>query len=211
MGVKYQIIVRTRVDDSIQKFALVYDQTAGSTGADATEECIESWQEGCLAELQAILALNTIVLSIYCRKLDGESRPTWRKNLESMNGTRTGTALTAQNCLIFNLRNTQGLLKRPGRLFISGCAKEDIEQVTPPTGGWDAELLDPPATNFATAIKSIPAFAGSNFAGLLQVRQYHKEVPPPPTYTYILVDSVDATVEPGSQMGRKGELTGWFV
>ncbi|GAG73773.1 unnamed protein product, partial [marine sediment metagenome] len=165
MGVNFEVLVRCRVDDSIQKFGLVYDQTAGSTGADSTQELINAWEAHCKAELKLILATGTLIMSLYARKLDGESRPTWRKNLEGEVGSRTGTALSAQNCLIFNLRNLGGLLKRPGRLFISGCSKDDIEQVVSPTGGWDSELLDPPATNFADAIIAIPPGGGSNFAG----------------------------------------------
>lgn len=211
MGDKYQFQIRTLVDDSIQRFQLVYDQTAGSTQADSTREAIDSWQAQCLAELQAILSTGTFVLSIYCRKLDGDSRPTWRKNLDTKPGTRSGTPLSSQNCLIFNLRNGSGLLKRPGRIFISGCSKSDIDQTPPTTGGWDPGLLDPPATNFATAIGSIPAGGGSLFQGSLVVRQYQQNTPDPPTYTYVDVDTVDATLEIGTQMGRKGQETGWEV
>ncbi|GAG60038.1 unnamed protein product [marine sediment metagenome] len=211
MGAKYQFQIRTKVDDSIQKFALVYDQTAGSTSSDATKEAIDAWEAQCLPELLDILATDTEVLSIYCRKLDGDSRPTWRKNLNAELGTRTGTSLSAQNCMIINLRNGAGLLKRPGRIFVSGCAKEDIDQVAPTTGGWAPALLDPPVTAFATAIKTIPAGGGSLFEGTLVVRQYHNQDPDPPTYTYVAVDTVDATVEIGSQMGCKGKETGWTV
>ncbi|GAH15892.1 unnamed protein product, partial [marine sediment metagenome] len=168
MGAKYQFQVRTKVDDSIQKFALAYDQTAGSTSSDATQEAIDSWEDACLDLLLDLLAIDTEVLSIYCRKLDGDSRPTWRKNLNGKIGTRDFTALSAQNCLIFNLRNTSGELVRPGRLFISGCAKEDIDQVAPTTGGWAPALLDPPATDFAAAIQTIPAGGGSLWQGTLQ-------------------------------------------
>ncbi|GAG73776.1 unnamed protein product, partial [marine sediment metagenome] len=45
----------------------------------------------------------------------------------------------------------------------------------------------------------------------LQVRQYHQQVDLPPVYTYVAVDSVDATVEPGSRMSRKGQETGWVI
>ncbi|GAG66199.1 unnamed protein product [marine sediment metagenome] len=211
MGAKYLILVRTRVDDSIQKFQLVYDQTAGSTASDATKEAIDAWEAQCLPELVAILSVGTDVLSIHCRKLDGDSRPTWRKNLVGEEGTRSGSPLSAQNCLIFNLRNGAGLLKRPGRLFISGCSKTDIDQVAPTTGGWLAALLDPLASNFATAIKAIPAGGGSLFEGNLVVRQYHNQNPDPPTYTYVAVDTVDATLEIGSQMARKGRETGWVA
>lgn len=192
-----------------KKFGLVYDQTAGSTSSDATSEAIDSWEAQCLSELLDILATDTEVLSIYCRKLDGDSRPTWRKNLNGEVGTRTGTALTSQNCLIINLRNGAGLLKRPGRIFISGCAKEDIDQVAPTTGGWAPALLNPPVTLFAAAIKTIPAGGGSLFEANLVVRQYHQNTPDPPTYTYVAVDTLDGTLEPGSQMGRKGRETGW--
>lgn len=159
MGAKYQIQVRTRVDDSIQKFQLVYDQTAGSTSSDATKEFIDAWEAQCLPELLLILSVGTQVLSLYARKLDGDARPTWRKNLESEEGSRSGSPLSAQNCFIFNLRNGAGLLKRPGRLFISGCSKSDIDQAAPTTGGWAPALLDPPASNFAAAIQTIPAGA----------------------------------------------------
>ncbi|GAH05111.1 unnamed protein product, partial [marine sediment metagenome] len=114
MGDKYEILVRTQVDDSIQKFGLVYDQTAGSTSSDATQEAIDAWEDGCLSELQDILASDTLILSIYCRKLSGDSRPTWRKNLVGIDGARSGNAISAQNVLIVNLRNGSGLLKRPG-------------------------------------------------------------------------------------------------
>ncbi|GAH03056.1 unnamed protein product, partial [marine sediment metagenome] len=105
-------------------------------------------------------------------------------------------------------RNGSGLLKRPGRLFISGCSKSDIEQTTPPTGGWDADLLDPPVTDFLIAIKTIPAGGGSLFQGELVVEQYEKVEEGPPNYTYVAVDTLDATVEPGSRMSRKGRDTG---
>ncbi|GAG73171.1 unnamed protein product [marine sediment metagenome] len=209
MGAKYQILVRTQVDDSIQKFQLVYDQTAGSTGSDATKEAIDSWEAQCKAELVAILSVGTQVLSIHCTKLDGDSRPTWRKNLDGDEGTRSGSPLSAQNCMIFNLRNLGGALKRPGRLFISGMSKTDIDQVAPVSGGWLNALMDPLASNFAAAIQTIPAGGGSLFEAGLVVRQYHKQDPPPPTYTYQVVDSVDATLEIGSRMSRKGRETGW--
>lgn len=209
MGAKYEFLIRTKVDDSIQKFGLVYDQTAGSTSSDATKEAIDAWEAQALPELLDILAIDTEVLSIYCRKLDGDPRPTWRKNLNAEVGTRSLTSLSAQNCMIINLRNGSGLLVRPGRLFISGCAKEDIDQAVPTTGGWAPALLDPPVTLFLAAIKTVPAGGGSLFQGELVVRQYHNQDPDPPTYTYVAVDTLDATVEIGSQMGRKGRETGW--
>jgi len=208
MGVKYQILIRTKVDDSIQKFGLVYDQTAGAENAFSAKNAIVSWLTACFPTLQNILATDTLVLSVYCRVLDGTKRPTWRQNITSGVGLRSGTAISSQNCLIINLRNSGGLLKRPGRLFISGCSKSDIEQAGANSGGWAAALLDPPVTNFVNAIKTIPAGGGSDWEGDLQVRQYTKNVPPPPTYTYVPVTSLDATIEPGTRMSRKGRDTG---
>jgi len=208
MGEKYEIVVRTQVDDSIQKFRLVYDQTAGAENAQSCKNAITSWIDGCLAELQNILALDTRVLSVYCRKLSGDKRPTWRENLVTKTGSRTGQAISSQNCLIINLRNAAGNLKRPGRVFISGCSIDDIEQLVAPTGGWSAALLDPPVTDFATAIRIVPAGGGSDWEGALNVEQYQQNTPNPPTYTYQVVDSIDATIEPGTRMGRKGRDTG---
>lgn len=203
----FHILVRTSVDDIVQKFGLYYEATAGGTGPRCAQSAAVAWQANCLTELRACLGAGARVESVYCRKVDGTTAPAWRGNLQDATGTYVGgNAMSAQNCALINLRNSAGLLERPGRIFISGCPKEGL------TGG---VILGPGTLGFAlytfaNKIKTIPAGGTPAWAGELRVRRTIiagiPQVPP----VYVPVDVTDVTQELGTQQKRKGELTGFM-
>lgn len=198
---------RTSVDDIVQSFHLVYEQTAGASTATTAQSAAVAIQAHQLAALQAILAQDARVESIYVRKISGGTIPAWKGNLQAANGTHVDpNAISAQNCLLINLRNLAGLLKRSGRLFISGCPHGQLTD-----GVWDPAFLNGPVFQFMDTLEDVPAGGTDGWAGSLRVLRTYidgvKQVPP----VVVDVDSVDSTTELGTQHARKGELTGFRI
>lgn len=202
----FHILVRTSVDDIVQKFGLYYEATAGGTGPRAAQSAATAWTNQCLAGLRACLAPEARVESVYCRKVDGTTVPAWRGNLNNQVGTGAGGAnsLSAQNCMLVNLRNGAGLLERPGRIFVSGVSDQELTD-----GVLRVAFITATVQPWADTLKSIAAGGSPPWSGDLRVRRTViagiPQVPP----VYVAVDSLDVTRELGTQHRRKGELTGY--
>ncbi|GAG59334.1 unnamed protein product, partial [marine sediment metagenome] len=96
-----------------------------------------------------------------------------------------------------------GLLKRSGRWFISGAPKVDIE-----AGIWRSVYLTVPVAAWLATVINIPVGPLDGWSGSLRVLRTYidgvKQEPPVP----VTVDVVDATVELGTIMKRKGIFSG---
>jgi len=204
MGDVYHSLWRISVDDVVSKFGLFYEQTAGGTGFASARDAAVSIQNNCLAPLQAMLDAEARFESVYVRKITGASAPAWRGNLNAANGSLATGAISAQNCLLINLRNTAGLLKRSGRIFISGTTKDMWLD-----GVFDVAGFGPIVTTFLNSIATIPPGGGSPWGGFLIVwKKISNGVPNTPPLQ-IPVDALDWTDVLGTQHVRRGELTGF--
>jgi len=160
----FRVTVQIRVDDKISALNMVYDQTGGVFGSDGAKRCCASVVADFIPELALILSSDATIEGVSAKQIDPLPGNTWIQAIASTPGSRGAGSLPANMCLVLNLRNNQGLLDRPGRLFISGCSKSDLEN-----GFFEAGFLDPACTNFASAIKKIEAGGGSDFTGDLVV------------------------------------------
>ncbi|GAG84312.1 unnamed protein product, partial [marine sediment metagenome] len=171
------------------------------------QSAAESIRANCEDAYRNILAKDARIEAIYCRKITGQTRPAWQGNLPAAKGTAVGVdAISAQNCLLINLRNLEGLLKRSGRWFISGAPKIDVEG-----GIWRDAYINGPVAAWLLTVVNIPVGGTDGWSGALRVMRTvidgEKQDPPVP----VLVDAVDATVELGTIMSRKGVLSGYTV
>ncbi|GAG79116.1 unnamed protein product, partial [marine sediment metagenome] len=162
-------------------------------------------QANCLAAYQNILATDARIEALYVRKLTGITRPAWQGNFQAANGTSIGTdAISAQNCLLINLRNSAGLLKRSGRWFISGAPKNFVE-----AGIWQDTYLTVTVAAWLATVLNISVGGTDGWSGALRVMRTVidkvEQDPPVP----VIVDSVDPTVELGTIMSRKGVFSGY--
>lgn len=203
MGDIFRISTRVSVSDAISEFTLNYDQTAGAEDAESARSAAVAFRDNVLGPLQAILATEARVECFFVRKITGSTIPAWVGNEFDANGTIPSNSATAQNCLLINLRNAAGLLKRSGRIFVSGCPSGELAN-----GVWKTSFITPFVDNFMAAIKTIPAGGTGNWEGSLIVWKTVTDgvkLDPP---VAIAVDSLDATLELGTQHSRKGKLTG---
>lgn len=207
MGDIFHALWRTSVDDVVQKFGLFYEATAGGGAATSAQSAAVAIQAAQLTELRDILAVEARVESLYVRKVTGTTIPAWRGNLQNAVGTNSGTnAISAQNCLLINLRNTAGLLKRSGRIFISGCPTSVLS-----SGVWASIFLTGDVQAFIDKLQTIPAGGTDGWAGQLRVMKRVTNGVPVVPPTPIAVDAIDATDTLGTQHVRRGELTGYRV
>lgn len=206
MGDVYHAKWNLSVDGVTSDFGLFYEQTAGGTGGVSARDAAVSIQDAQLTPLQNILSSAARVESIYVRKITGTSAPAWRGNLQNAVGSQGANAVTAQNCLLVNLRNSTGLLKRSGRLFVSGT----------PADKWTLGVIDGLYVSVQLAVwigtlMTVPPGGGSPWAGFLIVwKKVTNGVPNVPPLQ-VPIDAIDVTDTLGTQHQRKGIFTGFEV
>ncbi|GAG73963.1 unnamed protein product [marine sediment metagenome] len=205
MGDIYEANWQVSVDGVVSTVNMHYEQDQGGDSPTICQSAGAAISDNCLVPYQNILAKDARIEALYVRKLTGQTRPAWQGNFQAMNGTAVGTdAISAQNCLLINLRNSAGDLKRSGRWFISGAPKVDVE-----SGIWRSVYLAGPVAAWLLTVVNIPIGGTDGWSGALRVLRTVidgvKQDPPIP----VTVDIVDPTVELGTQMKRKGVLSGY--
>ncbi|GAG97055.1 unnamed protein product [marine sediment metagenome] len=205
MGDIYEANWQITVDGVLSTVNMHYEQDQGGDSPTIAQSAAEAIRANCETAYRNILAKDARIEALYVRKLTGTTRPAWQGNLPAANGTAVGVdAISAQNCLLINLRNQAGLLKRSGRWFISGAPKIDIEG-----GIWRAVYLAGPVAAWLLTVVNIPVGGLDGWSGALRVMRTMidgvKQDPPVP----VIVDSVDPTVELGTIMSRKGIHSGY--
>jgi len=203
MGDKYRISVQTRVDDRVQMFHLVYDQTTGPSDVTTAEAAAVAWDTACRTALRNILATNTQYQGVHCTRVFPLPGTSFDFPADDVVGLRTGDAMPALSCMVFNLRNSSGLLKRPGRIFVSGASKSDLEG-----GVFQSMFRTTQMTAFAAAIKSVAPGGGSSWGGnLVVMRTVDGGVALNPPQ-FVTVTSIDDSQTPGRQKVRKSQMIG---
>lgn len=205
MADHFRAVWSVSIDDVICSTSLDYEQTAGGDPGTICQSAAVSIQDSLLTPFRALLSQGTRVENIKVFKMDGNTRPAWKGNFQSTYGTDTGSdPISAQNCLIINHRNAEGELKRPGRMFVSGVDKSELN-----AGIWNAATMTGKVNNFMTFAQNIPAGGVDGWAGFLVVRRNWidkiKQEPP----VYVTVNQWDYAPELGTQHKRKGQLSGY--
>lgn len=202
---EFLVSVRTSIDDSIQEFGMHYTQTSGTDDPLVASRCARAWWVQCGLTFRSCLATDVRVEHIFVRKITEGTRPAWKENLQGAAGTRGPDAHSAQNVLLLNLRNNAGLLKRAGRLFVSGPPKSDLD-----AGVWSTAFLEGNVQNWIDKLITIPqGGTGAEWGGQMKVRKTITDgvkLDPP---EYVPVTEIDATPELGTMHKRKGRLTGY--
>lgn len=205
MGDIYEAKWQVSVDGVVSTVNMHYEQDQGGDSPTICQSAAEAINANCSTAYKNILAKDARIEALYVRKVSGTTRPAWQGNFLAANGTAVGVdAISAQNCLLINLRNTAGLLKRSGRWFISGAPKVDV------AGGiWRSVYIDTPVAAWLATVLNIPVGGPDGWSGALRVMRTvidGEEQDPP---VAVVVDAIDATVELGTQMKRKGILSGY--
>lgn len=198
--------IRVSVADIVSKMHLYYEQTGGAPGPLSCVGAETAWRLNCQSELRAVLSIDARWESTKFTKVDGPTIPAWRTNNQNFVGTGAANAMPANNCVLANMRNADGLLDRPGRLFISGVSNAEITD-----GLVDNTFQIANLAAFYLKLLTIPVAGTPLWAGELRVRRLWiakvKQDPP----VYVPVTSMDTTDELATQHVRKGELTGYVV
>ncbi|GAG70111.1 unnamed protein product [marine sediment metagenome] len=198
--------IRVSVADIVSKMHLYYEQTGGAPGPLSAVGAEEAFRVHVKTKLLLVLSIDARWESTKFTKVDGPTIPAWRTNNQDFKGTGAANAMPANNCVIANLRNVDGLLDRPGRLFISGVSSAELQDGFVESNFITTELDDLYALLLTIPIAGTPAWGGE-----LRVRRTIiagiKQDPP----VYVPVTSIDTTSELGTQHVRKGELTGYVV
>lgn len=205
MGDIYEAKWQISVDGVVSTVNQHYEQDQGGDSPSISQSAGAAISDNCLVAYQNILAKDARIEALYVRKVTGQTRPAWQGNFQAAQGTAVGVdAISAQNCLLINLRNSGGLLKRSGRWFISGAPKIDVEG-----GIWRDVYLNGPVAAWLLTVVNIPVGGTDGWSGALRVMRTVidgvDQDPPVP----VIVDAVDATVELGTQMKRKGIYSGY--
>lgn len=205
MADHFRAVWSVSIDDVVCTTSLDYVQTAGGDPGTICQSAANAIQAALLTPFQALLAQQTRVEHLKVHKMDGNTRPAWKGNFANAEGTASGLdPISAQNCLVINMRNSDGLLKRPGRMFISGLPKDDLN-----AGIWNSIAVNARVDAFMGAALSIPAGGTDGWSGDLVVRRDYidkiKQVPP----VYVPVNQYDYPVELCTQHARKGQLSGF--
>lgn len=204
MGEKYEAKWLVSVDDVVSTFRYIYDQVDGTVSPEAARSAGVALANAQLVPLTQVIGTGARVEAIYTRKITGDPIPAWWGNFENQVGTIGGNPLHAQQCLLVNLRNSEGLLKRSGRVFISGVGRDDLA-----AGVFSAAFLQIQVQNYLDTLIDVPAGGTDNWAGKLQVERNQIDLVPQVPPVYVEVDSVDATETVGTQHRRKGQLRGY--
>jgi hypothetical protein len=198
--------VRVSVADIVSKMHLYYEQTGGAPGPLSAKGAEESFRTHVQTELRAVLSADARWESTKFTKVDGTTIPAWRGNYQDFVGTGAANAMPANNCVMANLRNGDGLLDRAGRLFISGVSVAELQD-----GFVEANFITTELANLYAKLLTIPVAGTPTWGAELRVRRTViakiKQDPP----VYVPVTSMDTTPELGTQHARKGELTGYVV
>jgi len=202
----FRATIQIRVEDKLSALHLVYDQTGGAFGSDAAKRLCQGIEAEVVPSLRGCLSSDATIEGVSAKQIDPLPGNTWIMPIASTAGTRPAGAMPANLCLVLNLRNNQGLLDRPGRLFVSGAAKSDLEQ-----GYFETTWLSNQVSGFAANVKKIDGGVGSDFVGQLVVwrtvqNQGELEVP----YAVEVTD-IDVSPAVGKQRRRKSKQYGFLV
>ena len=188
----------------VWSFNIAYNQTSGLENEQTAEAAAKTIANAWWAQLQSNMSRDTTFESCYVRMIETNTPlPTYRLNREDNFGTLTGKAIPAISTIIVNLRNSAGLLKRPGRINLSGVGTDVLVN-----GVLDANF----AANLQNVInQNLLTLTGADpqtWEGNLAVATRAAGPGPPIPYVGIPVTSVTVTRELGSQLRRKGRKTG---
>lgn len=192
------------VDDVVATFRMYYEQVSGGETPTSAQSAGVAIQAAQLTALRDLLGTGARVESLYTRKVTGEPIPAWMGNFQDATGTDGVDALASQQALLINLRNTDGFLKRSGRVFIPGISENAI------TGGATTDI--PYIAKIQTYLETlidVPAGGTDNWAGELRVQRNQIDGVPTEVPVWVNVDAVDFTDVLGTQHRRKGQLRGY--
>jgi len=203
MGDVYRVGLQTRIDDKVTVVTLHYEQTAGTTGAQGAKQCADSIIANLVPAFLDVLSTSVSFQGVTAKRIKPLPGVTGISSANDEAGTVTGTALPAVSCLVLNLRNSAGDLPRPGRVFISGCAKESMQN-----GKWLNGFLTGVVSALGAAMLSVAAGGDGDFAGNLVVPRYVVSGVPINPPQVVPVTAIDFAVEVGRQIRRKSKMLG---
>ncbi|GAI66644.1 unnamed protein product, partial [marine sediment metagenome] len=180
MGDIYEANWQISVDGVVSTVNMNYEQDQGGDSPTICESAAEAINNNCTAVFRNILAQDARIEALYVRKVTGTTRPAWQGNFLAAVGTAVGTdAMSAQNCLLVNLRNLAGELKRSGRWFISGCPKLSVID-----GIWLDTYVNVTVQAWLDTVLNIPLGGPDGWTGALRVMRTmvdgEKQDPPIP-------------------------------
>lgn len=203
MGDVYRVGLQARIDDKVTTVQLHYEQTSGTTGAQAAKQCCDSVLNHLVPKFLDVLATDVDFQGVTAKRIKPLPGITGISYADDSPGTVSGTALPALSCLVLNLRNATGLLPRPGRVFISGCSKGSVQ-----AGKWLDAFLTGVVSALGSAMLAVPAGGDGDFSGNLVVPRYVVAGVPTNPPTIVPVTSVDFALEVGRQLRRKSRMIG---
>ena len=193
--------IRQSLHTIINHINVCYQQTGGPlnefTARNATAAAAGPWQQF----LGDFFSHDMRVESFHARVIDAGPFPTNLAETQDTKGAKLVNAVAAITPLIVNLRNSAGLLKRPGRWNISGFPSPDTNN-----GAVDTNTKQALETFIEDNLLTISSAAPNEFAGQLVVAQRSGGNGQPVVWTPVLVDRVDVSSVLGSRITRKGRL-----
>ena len=200
----FRFTIRMSVDDVIYKFNLNYRDLVGGDNPQSAQSAAEAWRAQCQILMPAFLSSSSRVESIYVRKADGPTIPAWRGNLNNQVGVVASDAVSAQNAMLVNLRNSAGLLKRSGRIFVSGLPETALL-----LGVINSGFITGAVTPWLNSLLVVGPGGTPPWQGqLVVVRNQIDGVPQTPP-VLVDVDGIDVTTTFGTIQKRKGQLIGF--
>ena len=188
----------------VWSFNVAYNQSSGLENEQTAEAAAKTIANAWWAQLQPNMSRDTTFESCYVRMIETESPlPTYRLNREDNFGTLTSKAIPAISTIVVNLRNSAGLLKRPGRINLSGVGQEVLV-----SGVLNATFAAALQLNINENLLSLSGVDPQTWEGDLAVAVRAQGPGPPIPYVGIPVTDVSVTRELGSQLRRKGRKTG---
>lgn len=204
MGDIFKVTWRTSLSDVVSEIGLYYEQSGGGTGSDAPRNCAASCLAGQLVSMKNVLSNQVRIEAVTARRVTGGTAPVWIANIEDGAGTVASNAVHAQQCMLINLRNEAGLLKRSGRLFVSGMPTTKLDD-----GVINATWIQIDVDAWLTKLKDVTAGGEGDWEGSLVVyKRYTDGVKLDPPVAVAVTD-LDATDTLGTQHKRKGKLLGF--
>jgi hypothetical protein len=182
---------------------VAYLQTAGAVDTESTQAAGTAIGDAWLAALEDYLATTVIFESVHVRMVDDGPFPTRVQNRISDAGTVGANPIPVIMCVIVNLRNSAGELKRPGRVFVSGIPSTLITD-----GAFTSATRDLMETDLNDNVLTCTDATVQLWTGDLVIARRAAGPGPPFPYTTVAIDSIDIPLELGSQLHRKGRKTG---
>lgn len=167
----YRLVYQMRTIDKLHTFGMHYWLDTGFDAVATAEQLADAVDTAVTPVLRDVLSVDTTVEGLYVSHVLPDTALPFSKVFNSLPGLRPGNALPPNSCLVVSFYSDEPELSRPGRVYVGGLSKTDLD-----AGRWDGTFLNTEVDVFRSTLGNDIAGTGGPYSPVV-VRRTHPGIP----------------------------------